>query len=256
MDEGSNRLRLGVETGEADRGVRGVLSRLAIPSAAVVVERTEPIHFAATLRDKVTPRRGGLQISSAGGTCTLGFNTRVSSGLLSFRSFITASHCTNVQGGVESTQFHQPFASNPIGREVADPVYFTGFPCPSGRRCRFSDAARILYLTAANSDLGGIARPTARSLADGPLTINAANPFFNIMSELDPIQGAEVNKVGRTTGWTTLRIGSTCIGAMSPIATSRCGVRAGRSLNLSPVSCVPATAAPRCSTGMAAAMSA
>jgi hypothetical protein len=137
----------------------------------------------------------------------------VSSGLLSFRSFITASHCTNVQGGVEGTQFHQPLASNLIGTEVADPVYFTGFPCPPGRRCRFSDAARARYLTAVGSDLGGIARTTARSVADGPITINAANPFFNIVSEVSPIQGVQVNKVGRTTGWTYSRIGSTCIGA-------------------------------------------
>ena len=182
------------------------------PEAAVLVEPLEPIHFAATLRDKVTPRRGGLHISAAGGTCTLGFNTRVSKPAEASASFITASHCTNVQGGVESTQFHQPFASNPIGRE--GPIRSTLLVSPA---LRVGGAASVTrraarYFTAANSDLGGIARPTARSLADGPLTINAANPFFNIVSELVPIQGAEVNKVGRTTGWTRSRIGSTCIG--------------------------------------------
>lgn len=212
VDEGSNRLRLGVETAAAESSVRGVLARLAIPSAAVVVERAEPFHFAATLRDKVTPRRGGLQISGAG-TCTLGFNTfHAAPPLLSFRSFITNSHCTNVRGGVDGTQFHQPLASNLIGTEVADPPFFTFPLCPSGRRCRMSDAARVRYASGVGSDLGGIARPTSRSLADGPVTINAANPFFNITSELSPFQGLEVNKVGSTTGWTKSRIASTCSG--------------------------------------------
>ncbi len=213
VDEGSNRLRLGVETGQADRGVRGVLSRLAIPSAAIVVERAEPIHLAATLRDKVIPRRGGLQISSGAGICTLGFNTLRLSGLILVRSFITASHCTNVRGGVEGTQFHQPAPSNLIGTEAADPAFFTGFPCPVGRRCRFSDAARVRYAPGVSSDLGGIARTTSRSVADGPITINAANPFFNITAELSPVQGVQVNKVGRTTGWTYAKIGSTCMAA-------------------------------------------
>jgi hypothetical protein len=76
-----------------------------------------------------------------------------------------------------------------------------------------SDAARVRYASGVSYDLGGIARTTARSLADGPITIDAANPFFNITSELSPFQGLEVNKVGRTTGWTKSRIGNTCVGA-------------------------------------------
>jgi hypothetical protein len=153
---------------------------------------------------------GGLQVTSSVGSCTLGFNTLVQSGFLSFRSFIIPSHCTTVRGGVDGGQFHQPVADNLIGTEVADPVFFTGFPCPAGRQCRFSDAAKIRYATAVGSDLGGIARTTARSVADAPLTLNAANPFFNITAELIPVQGVQVNKVGRTTGWTYSRIGSTC----------------------------------------------
>ena len=136
LDEGSNRLRLGVETAAAERRVRELLARRGIPSAAAVVERAEPIRYAATLRNKVTPRVGGLQINFGNFICTLGFNTRAGFGLVIIRSFITNSHCTTVQGGVEGTQYHQPLAPNLIGTEVAHPAYFTGFPCPSGRKCR------------------------------------------------------------------------------------------------------------------------
>ena len=127
LDEGSNRLRLGVETGQADREVRGVLSRLAIPSAAVVVEltRTHPLR-------RHTARQGDSQTWRSSDQrrwrhLHAGFQYPRVERPAQLPQFHPASR-TNVQGGVESTQFHQPFASNPIGREVADPVYFTGFP--------------------------------------------------------------------------------------------------------------------------------
>ncbi|MEZ0334697.1 MAG: hypothetical protein ACAI18_11860, partial [Gemmatimonadales bacterium] len=211
LDEGSNRLRLGVETAAAERSVRELLAGRGIPSAAVVVERAEPIRYAATLRNKVTPRVGGLQINFGNFICTLGFNTRAGFGLVIIRSFITNSHCTTVQGGVEGTQYHQPLAPNLIGTEVADPAYFTGFPCPSGRKCRFSDAARARYASGVGSDLGGIARTMFRALGFGSITINPANPVLNITAEAGPVQGAEVNKIGRTTGWTYGKILATCI---------------------------------------------
>ena len=213
LDEGSNRLRVGVESSDAGTRVRGKLARLGIPSEAVVVEQTEPIHMVATLRNLVTPRRGALQISFGGAICSLGFNTVAGSGFIVTRSFITNSHCTNVRGGVESTRYHQPVATNLIGTEVSDPFFFTGIPCPAGRRCRFSDAARARYATGVGSDLGGISRTTFRALANGSIIINGANPFLNITSEVSPIQGVPVNKIGRTTGWTYGTINGTCIGA-------------------------------------------
>jgi hypothetical protein len=213
LDEGTNRLRLGVETSAAESRVRAVLARLAIPSEAVVVEQTEAILPLATLRNVVTPRRGGLQIAFGSFICSLGFNTVAGSGLIVVRSFITNSHCTNVRGGVEGTKYYQPLAPNFIGTEVSDPGYFTGLPCPAGRKCRFSDAARVKYASGVGSDLGGIARTTFRSIVNGSITINAANPYFNITSEVGPIQGVPVNKVGRTTGWTYGTIGATCFNA-------------------------------------------
>ena len=47
LDEGSNRVRIGVERATTATSVRSLLAGLNIPAAAVMVEQTEPIHFAA-----------------------------------------------------------------------------------------------------------------------------------------------------------------------------------------------------------------
>ncbi len=211
VDEGTNRVRIGVATAAADAAVRGALARFAIPGAAVVIERTEPIHYAATLKSNGSPERGGLQITFSEGVCTLGFNTRVKVGFIQKRSFITNSHCTKTRGVVEGTQYHQPVVSgvaNLIGTEVADPPFFTTLPCPPGRKCRWSDAARVLYPSSVASDLGGIARTTG----GGSITIDPANPVFDITSETpEPLIFSTLNKMGRTTGWTAGVTFATCI---------------------------------------------
>ena len=211
LDEARNRLRIGVATDDAERSVRGVLARLGIPTGAVIVERTQPVQSLATLRDNVNPERGGLQISnSGGGLCTLGFTSVIPS--TGSRGFITNSHCTTTRGGVEGTRFHQPIATNLIGTEAADPAFFTGLPCPSGRRCRWSDAARVRYAAGVSNTLGEIARTNSRNTLNGSRTINASNPVLRITSEIaSPLQFSQVNKIGRTTGWTFGVVTNTCV---------------------------------------------
>jgi hypothetical protein len=210
LDEASNRLRIGVLTAEAERSVRGVLARLGIPNTAVIVERTLPVHTLATLRQDVSPEQGGLQISNNGGLCTLGFTSVVPS--TGSRGFITNSHCTTTRGQVEGSRFHQPLATNLIGTEAADPAFFTGPPCPSGRRCRWSDAARVRYAAGISNGLGQIARTTSRNALSGSITINAADPVLRITSEIaSPLQFSQVNKIGRTTGWTFGVVTNTCV---------------------------------------------
>lgn len=145
LDEANNRLLVGVEGPGAMREVRKIAARMGIPADAMEVQETPPIHFAATLRDRVRPVQGGLQIHFSSYLCTLGFNA-IRSGQA---SFITNSHCTSVQGGTEGTQYYQPLSSvdgTVIATEVADPTYWTGGSCPAGRRCRYSDSARAALL--------------------------------------------------------------------------------------------------------------
>jgi hypothetical protein len=204
-DEASNRVRIGVERGAAGQA-RSLVARLGIPAEAVIVEETEPIKFAATLRDRVRPVVGGLQINFPGFLCTLGFNA-VRSGQ---NSFITNSHCTNTQGGTEGTPYWQPLQTvDPvqIGTEVDDPVYFRRQNgCPNGRRCRFSDASRAAYAANIQFTLGSLAKTTGPN--NGSITINGS---FSINGEGSAAVGQTVNKVGRTTGWTQGLVTNTCV---------------------------------------------
>jgi hypothetical protein len=213
-DETRNRVLIGVSDLGAEGRVRAATARFGIPDEAVIVERTDPIVQVATLQNVVDrPVRGGVQINFPGFLCSVGFNA--TSGTQ--KSFITASHCTTTQGGVESTPYWQPresVAPEQIATEVADPVYVRGGAgCPSGRRCRVSDASRAAYINGANQALGKIAQTSGAN--NGSLTITGS---FSIKKDDCTgtlggclAVGQTVNKVGRTTGWTSGEITNTCV---------------------------------------------
>jgi hypothetical protein len=193
-DEATNRLRVGVEHGAAGAAVRSALARAGVPAAAVIIEETAPVVQVATLQNDNT-RRGGLQINFPGFLCTLGFNDGTG-------SFITNSHCTNTQGGVESTPYGQPLLSaGTVAIEVTDPGYTTGGTCPASRRCRRSDAARARYQSGIQGAHRLIARTVAPNRKRAALEITGS---FTITGELlsGGVVGDVVNKIGRTTGWT------------------------------------------------------
>jgi hypothetical protein len=206
LDEAGNRVLVGVTSGAA-ASVRAALARLDVPSSAVVLREVEPIHFAATLRDLVRPTVAGLQINFGQYACSIGFNA-LAGGV---PSFITASHCTNRQGGVEGTQYYQPLSSTAgsfIGTEVADPVYFKGGVCPPGKKCRYSDASRAQYASGVPSNLAiaqttGVNSNSLTIAGSFAVTGESGGPTYTINST--------VNKVGRTTGWTSGRITNTCV---------------------------------------------
>jgi hypothetical protein len=205
LDEASNRVLVGVERGMSHASVRALAARLGVPAEAVEVRDADPIHSVATLRDLVRPVVAGLQINFGQFVCSIGFNA-TSGGQA---SFVTASHCTDRQGGVEGTQYFQPLASTGgsfIGTEVADPVYFRGGECPRGRKCRYSDASRAAYASGVSFDLGGIAATSAAN--NGSLTIAGT---FNITAEGTALVGQTANKIGRTTGWTAGTVTNTCV---------------------------------------------
>jgi len=212
-DESTNSVRVGVSDLAAMGLVRSELSRLGIPASAVEVQRAEPIVQVATLRDVIRPVQAGVQINFPGFLCSVGFNATLNGQA----SFVTASHCTTTQGGVEGTPYWQPLQSlapTQIATEVADPVYTrrTLPGCPGGRRCRYSDAARAAYAVASNMALGVIAKTTGAN--NGSLTLNGT---FNITADdCNTLGGClavgtQVAKVGRTTGWTQGNITNTCV---------------------------------------------
>ena len=208
-DEANHRLLYGIENRAALRGVSTALERLGIPSSAYAIEVVEPIRMVATLRDQWRPTQGGIQIHFTQYLCTLGFNADDGTQ----RSFITNSHCTATQGGVESTSYYQPTStvnSTVIATEVEDPTYFRGGACPRGRKCRYSDSSRARYDANTASSRGVIAKtsgPNNGSLtATGTFTVTGQD---NTTTSF-PIN-TTVNKVGRTTGWTQGNVTNTCV---------------------------------------------
>jgi len=208
LDEAANRVLVGVERGASHANIRSLAARLGVPAEAITVRDVDPIHYAASLQDQVRPVVAGLQINFPGFLCSIGFNA-VSG---TENSFVTASHCTTTQGGVEGTQYWQSLSSQPnsfIGTEVADPDYTRGrgkSPCPKGRRCRMSDASRAAYAAGVPFVLGGIAQTSAPN--NGSLVITGS---FTINGEGGEVVGDIANKVGRTTGWTAGVITNTCV---------------------------------------------
>jgi hypothetical protein len=206
--EDKNRLQIGItgEPGTAE-AVEEALSKLGIPREMVEVNETKPIE--QYLRSRRRPLRGGLQINFGNFLCTLGF-IAVRNGVT---GYVTNSHCTTTQGGVQNTVEHQPIASgttNRVGIEIADPIYVSGGAgCPAGRVCRRSDSSFIQVPhpsgPAVTTARGTIARP-----AVGSFTWNGVD-IFNITSEGSAVVGQAVTKVGRTTGRTAGTVSQTCV---------------------------------------------
>jgi hypothetical protein len=210
-DEVNHRLVFGVENERVIPSVRTALSQLGIPSAEYEVRVTAPIYQVATLRDVWRPTIAGIQIHFGQFICSLGFNADAGSE----RSFVTASHCTNRQGGVEGTQYFQPLSSvdnTVIATEVDDPEYFTFRDdpiCPRGKACRYSDASRALY-SGSVASTRAIAETTGPN--NGSLVVAGS---FSVTAQDDagtaaPV-GEIVNKVGRTSGWTQGPVTNTCV---------------------------------------------
>jgi len=212
-DETTNRVHVGVANIGTTGQVRAAVARLGVPDDAVIVDPVEPIVQVASLQNALDrPVRAGVQINFPGFLCSVGFNA--TSGTQ--KSFITASHCTSKQGGVENTPYYQPLQSvdgTVIAREVADPVYTRLAGCPGGKTCRYSDASRAAYVNGANQALGVIAKTSGPN--NGSLEIVGS---FTITADDCPTTlggclavGTSVNKVGRTTGWTAGTITNKCV---------------------------------------------
>jgi hypothetical protein len=207
IHDGMNRLQIGItDEPDTEEAVGEALSKLGIPSAAVIISKEKPI--VQYLRNRRRPLRGGLQINFGNFLCTLGF-IAVRNGV---NGYVTNSHCTTTQGGVQNTVEHQPTASgttNRVGIEIADPTYFSGSGCPAGRVCRRSDSSFIQVPhpsgPAVTIARGTIARPAVNSFNWNGVDI------FNITSEGSALVGQAVTKVGRTTGRTAGTVSQTCV---------------------------------------------
>jgi hypothetical protein len=206
VDEANNRVLFGVERSGLATAIGAIMRAQGVPQAAYEVRVVEPIQLAATLRDNVNPKVGGLQIHFGNYLCTLGFNVTLNN----VAHFVTNSHCTNRQGGTEGTVYYQPTstaAPAAIATEVNDPQYFKGGVCPKGRTCRYSDSSLARYNSGVTYNLGGIAQTSGSNL-----TITGTVGITSEAGGTSPVGvGGSVTKVGRTTGTSTGKVTNTCV---------------------------------------------
>lgn len=204
-DPATGQLLVGVEHPGVANSVASIMARHGIPAARFRVRVTEPIHFAATLRDEIRPIVSGLQIHWSSFVCTLGFSVDHAGG----RSFVTNSHCTDQQGQTDGTQYNQPSRTTsptPIAFEVDDPAFTRGGGCSQGKKCRKSDASRALYESGVES-FARIARTTGEN--NGSLEIAGDFAITGQDNSSTSFSGT-FHKVGRTTGWTSGNVTATC----------------------------------------------
>jgi len=207
-DERTGRLVVGVVDRDIEPTVRAWAVAQGVPFQSVDVIETAPIVQVATLRDRVTPREGGLQIHFSNFLCSLSF-IAIRDGVT---GFVTASHCSNTQGAIDGTSYYQPLSTTTdsfIGTEIADPPFSR---CTRGKKCRWSDANFSRGADGVLFTPGAIAQTTGFN--NGSLTIDTINgklAQFAIGDEADGAVGDLANKVGRTTGWTQARVSRTCV---------------------------------------------
>ncbi len=212
IDEQTNRVTVGVsKDARFSRKSVDMARHFNVPNDAVVVKQVEPIYQLVSLRDRRRPAPAGMQINFPGFVCTLGFVVRQGG----TNGFVTNSHCTSTQGGVESTPYWQPDqAGGFFGTEIRDPNYQFGTSgCPAGLRCRrtYSALVRFIGNNGGLCQFGRIARPVCSNCGRNLTIGNNGNSRFRITAEGPAPVGATVHKVGRTTGWTNGTHTNTCV---------------------------------------------
>ena len=228
LDEACGCIAVGVSDLAAQTAVRAFAAQHGVPQNAVNIVRTAPVVRMASLQGAFRPTMGGAQIEFLGGdgsvfACSLGLPGVAFSGGAS--GFLTASHCTTgTQGAMNGTWLSQPggapFWGDKVGVESIDRAMFdssTDPACPAGRTCRNSDTAFIAYDRPEFGWTGHIVRPQTRcTSAKCDLTVARVTDDIRVVladasdPNVSPMMGETVDKVGRTTGWTSGPISNTC----------------------------------------------
>ena len=222
-DEAANRVAVGMVGEGASEAILSAGDAIGVPRDAIVIQGSKKLpHLTTGLRGTWRPTLGGIQFSAKAnqvneidaGDCTLGFNVTDSNYV---RYALTASHCINAflgaWGGQTNVVFGQPWAAYPTGVSVVSPSWTNG-GCGT-TYCVYGDAALISYYGNVSSDKR-IMRTVSVGTngAGGSLTYNG---YWNVAAVYTPMYGENVDKVGRTTGWTRGQQGASCLAHKSVI---------------------------------------
>lgn len=222
-DERANRLRVVLSDMKRADHVFASLEGVGVPRGAVLLERGERSIAAATLRDRVRPTRGGLQVKTrrigwwgtSDLTCTLGFNVTLAAN--SQRYALYNSHCTGtLDGNTGATVYQRNVVSGDVvGSVEINPTWTVTDPlCGTTIVCRYADAALVRYSLGASNTPSRIIYPcNFSSNPTLPGTVNTCGQTATVdnAATVFPWVGQPLQKVGRTSGWTVGLVIATCV---------------------------------------------
>ena len=142
---------------------------------------------------------GGGETRSLG-TCSMGFAVGFVNTQGKYEEgFVTAGHCNNGSTGdeyhINATNFRDVY-----GVSIWNAL-------PNGVDAQYVRKTGSL----ADLGIGLIGRPTQENTSgQAYLDLDARDPYFRIIGKANPIVRQTVHKVGRTTGWTSGSVTSTC----------------------------------------------
>jgi hypothetical protein len=234
MDEARNRIVVS-HTKEAKlETMQSFLKELGLPLEAFVFEVKNAVElFQGSVRDTFRPVPGGVQMNfNSFNACTIGFNA-VRNGVT---GFVTNAHCIPSP----RTTFYQPFWPQGIASSAFTPAPFANGPCPRFSLCTFSDSGFVNYATRDSFGFP-VSLPQSRSIArpllwNGQTNLPFGSARFSIFAQRNfPFRGEELDKVGRTTGWTFGVVTGTCVhtGVLGSTETRLCQDFVTRSANQS-----------------------
>jgi|GEM_PF-486573 len=206
-DEVRNRARIGISDANSREAVENLLEQLGVWLDMAIVEEVEPtVDYQAGFNLWERPLVGGI----GGDVCTAGPVVNRSG----VRGMLTNSHCTAMQGVVDSFNFHQPAANfmginTLVGIEQFESALSTSAnnpDCPSGEICRFADAVFVNV---------GFTTTTRRGLIKNSYSPASYPSRFVQDVETAPLCGDQVRKSGGVTGRTEGEIIHTCVDVQS-----------------------------------------
>lgn len=208
VDEVENRVRVGVADQGAIAAVRAEAARLGVPDDALFVETQPKPEQRINVTDWNGTLQGGIQIASAAGYCTLGFNAQRVwyPGWI----FVTNSHCTNAYFAPDGGAIYQNtlVGANFVGNEVADRGTWNCIGTPL--LCRQADAAYIGQSHNRAIGQGVVARTPWAFGAPGGLNIIGRYDVIARHVAGAPV-GTWLDKTGRTSGTTYGQVTQSCV---------------------------------------------
>jgi hypothetical protein len=231
-DEAENRVRLGVLSETARSNVERAVLQARVPLEAVRIAIEGSVSSLTSIRDIFRPHiPGGVQLAYGpwqdyafgpiwDGICTIGFNVTNASGE---KGFLTAAHCMppsqKGSGSTGGNIFQNTTVNNAvrIGYVAMNVPWTPAVSCPNtSYRCTSADVMFVKYDNTSNwlTELVHVAGSPATNSAGGSIS-SVSGWYNNIQIGASAGVGTTVDKIGRTTGWTTGVVSGTCVDILS-----------------------------------------